>query len=122
VGDTVDRGTIDFCAPEVLVGNGVKAHPSMDIFSLGRIIHWLTGKNLTFWPDEINECKSDNERNDMIVEFYENIGDVVKSDVDHVPTRNLIIKLVKFNPSERLSIDELIVRLLLTLRCQDGLL
>src|SRR4051794_22669342 len=48
-GEPVERGTLDYSAPEML--NRAPAAFSMDLFSLGRLIHWLSCKDGNMWPD-----------------------------------------------------------------------
>jgi len=106
-------GTNYYCAPEILEGkeyDGVK----VDIFSIGALLFILMTKNYAFEEATINnistnvnkilykliKTKQYNKYWELLAK-YKNVKDLPEK------FKNLFLKLVAYNPDERLSIDEI---------------
>ena len=106
-------GTNYYCAPEILEGkeyDGVK----VDIFSIGALLFILMTKNYAFEEATINnistnvnkilykliKTKQYNKYWELLAK-YKNVKDLPEQ------FKNLFLKLVAYNPDERLSIDEI---------------
>ena len=62
VGEGVQRGTLDYCAPEVIKYSPLPAAFSMDMYSVGRIIMWLAIHDDNMWPDLAHGCTDEDKQ------------------------------------------------------------
>lgn len=100
------HGTVQYCAPEALLDKEAKATTAMDVFSLGRILQWLSGKKRIFWP-RLSERATDDDK--MAYLRREGEIEVLKSDVDNLVTRGLVRELILKNPLDRPTVTEILV-------------
>lgn len=108
VNSPVKKGTFDYCAPEVLIAyrqNQIPlAQTSMDMFSLGRVIQWMSSSDDVFWPG-IPDMAANEEKEQFLLSDAE--IRVEESQIEHQPTKNLVNSLINKNPEERLSTERI---------------
>ena len=100
VGEGVQRGTLDYCAPEAL--NHVPAAFSMDMYSVGRIIMWLAIHDDNMWPDLAHGCTDEDKQAFLVASRETTLGGI-----EHDATRNIIKRLTRMEPGERLTLEQL---------------
>ena len=100
VGEGVQRGTLDYCAPEAL--NHVAAASSMDMYSVGRIIMWLAIRDDNMWPDLAHGCTDEDKQAFLMAGRETTLGGI-----EHDATRNIIRRLTRMEPGERLTLEQL---------------
>jgi WD40 repeat protein len=104
--EPVERGTLDFCAPEVFKLLSMQTTPkgafSMDMFSLGRIVMWLAVQDDSMWPNLGHDCTDADKEAFLISEDEFNL-EAIPDDA----TRNIVQRLVKKRPEDRLTLQEL---------------
>jgi serine/threonine protein kinase len=108
VGDAVDRGTLEYCAPEVIAANAtrqpIQAAHSMDMYALGRILLWLSSDSEHLWPD-CSEHASDQDKQAFLQSESE--FTITEQLVSHAPTRHVVVSLLRKNPMERMTLERL---------------
>jgi hypothetical protein len=82
-------------------GNTATAAFSMDMFSLGRIIQWLSVQDDNLWPDLTDPSNANKEA--FLLSDTEFSLDGIQDDA----TLNIIKRLVKKSPQQRLNLDGL---------------
>jgi serine/threonine protein kinase len=91
----VQHGSIDYCAPEALEEGAVASH-AIDMFSLGRIVMWLTTADEGMWPDLPHGC-TDADKHAFLMSDKE----FTLNSIQHAATRDIVKRLVTKHPEER---------------------
>ena len=111
------RGTTEYMAPElaksILQNKELRAKPSLDIFSLGRIMQWLTtlrrdGKEEDadiFWPN-LGEDATTNQK--LVYLASDEPIELAMNDIPHGPSRNIVAQMLVKNDENRLTIEKLL--------------
>lgn len=107
VGEGVQRGTLDYCAPEVyqsLSKNEMpRAASSMDMYSLGRIIMWLSIENNgNMWPSLPKECTDEDKQAFLMAGRETTLGGI-----SHETTRTIVKRLTELDPKKRMTLKQL---------------
>jgi serine/threonine protein kinase len=106
VGEAMQRGTLDYCAPEVYTDIAENRVPTathaMDLYSLGRILMWLACVDDNLWPTLVDDC-TDAEKETFLISNEE----FALSNVEHDATRDLVQRLLRKCPQERLTLSAL---------------
>jgi len=95
LGTPVTRGTLDFCAPESL--QNAPATFAMDMFSLGRVLHFLISMSGDVWNGQGFEMSQEQKEQELLYGSLE----VSSQDVTHEATRVLIKSLTQREPEQR---------------------
>jgi len=99
-GEVVLSGTQEFCAPEVLIENAPIATPATDIFSVGRILHWLSAKNQKFFDRLIENRTKPQELVSLVDEEHE----VIEANIGNAAIRKLVRSLINKEPTMRITV------------------
>jgi len=107
VGEPVIRGTLEFCAPEIIRCLHQNRTPhaafSQDIFSLGRVLLWLVTPEEPFWPG-LPEDATEADKEAWLVTEEELSFDAL---VEHTPTRNLLHEMLQKEPERRITLTKI---------------
>ena len=124
VGEPVSRGTVDYSAPEVIRAIHTQdvcfADPAIDMFALGRVIQWLSGKDVSFFWPHLDDMATQTEK-EMVI-MSEDEFQVSADDVEHTPTRNLIQSLIRKSPKDRMTLPKLISSSFFTMNLDTAVL
>ncbi|RKP14153.1 hypothetical protein BJ684DRAFT_15506 [Piptocephalis cylindrospora] len=105
VGEKVERGTVDFCAPEVIRASGSGKHAratlAMDIFSFGQIIYWMA-TDKPIWGDHVG-----NEAAMAVILSQEEELPLSKKDIPHLALFHLAQDMLYKDPEKRLTLIQL---------------
>jgi serine/threonine protein kinase len=96
VGEPVTHGTVDYSSPEA--ARGEMATFAMDLYSLGRIIHWLSCRDTNLW---LGMTDGDKEA------FLQSTVEFGLDNIDDVATRRIVRRLTCKNPSKRYDLPHL---------------
>jgi serine/threonine protein kinase len=107
IDDEVSRGTLDYCAPEVIVALRLEqkalATTVMDVFSLGRMVQWMASNmDTSLWP-QLADIVSEDDKERFLMNEEE-----FAVEMDHVPTKNLVVQMVRKRPQERMTLRRLV--------------
>jgi serine/threonine protein kinase len=100
VGERAERVTLDYCAPEAFQGDPVSF--SMDLFSLGRILYWLTSANREMWPNLSLGATDDDKRAFLASEDEFSVEGIAQPE-----TRRVVQHLMRKTPAQRMTLDKL---------------
>ncbi|RKP14817.1 kinase-like domain-containing protein, partial [Piptocephalis cylindrospora] len=110
IGEEVLRGTVAFCAPEVIGasvrGEKVDATPSMDVFSLGQLLYWMTHVE-PIWGN----CITEEQMTSRLLDTEALILSVQHA--QNRPTTNYVRRLLSKDPSFRPTLREMTCTLIL---------
>src|SRR5690349_957602 len=92
-GEEVHRSTLDYTAPEVIhtfhqEKKGPLAAFSMDMYSLGRIIMWLSTRYGNLWP-HMDDPTDDDKQQFLLTDEEFALDGIV-----HEATRNIVHRLI----------------------------
>ncbi|KAI9230669.1 MAG: kinase-like domain-containing protein [Piptocephalis tieghemiana] len=106
VGSEVVRGTVAFCAPEVikasLEGVKVDADTSMDIFSMGQLLYWMTHEE-SIWGSDTTE------RQMTLKLISPEAFTIPTSPTKNCPSNQYILQLLCKDPSSRPAAKEITI-------------
>jgi len=97
VGEAVEHGTLEYCAPEAY--QQAPASYSMDMFSVGRIMMWMSINDYSMWPD----IPSNSTQQQFLLSEQE----FTLTNIDDEATREIAQRLIKKKPQDRLTLDAL---------------
>jgi serine/threonine protein kinase len=98
VDEPVTHATIDYRAPEQK--QGTPATFSMDLFALGRIIHWLSSTDKNIWPDLNNPTNKDKET------FLRSMREFSRNNIPNVATKRIVRNLTCKDPTKRYTLQQ----------------
>jgi hypothetical protein len=106
VNEPVERGTLDFCAPEVFAAFKANHVPpakfSMDMYSLGRIIQWFVCENDNTWPN-LDRNPSDEDKEAFLLSGKE----FDLASVHDVSVKGIVAKLIRKEVKDRWTLKKL---------------
>lgn len=103
VGEPVTHGTLDYCAPEAYTADDrATASFEMDMYSLGRIIHWLGCTDDNLWPGLPAGCSHARKE-----AFLISSKEFTQPNVPDAPTANIVKRLTRKQPPRRLTLEKL---------------
>jgi serine/threonine protein kinase len=98
-GEPVTHCTVDYRAPEQ--EKDVPAMFTMDLFALGRIIHWLSSTDKNLWPD-LNNDPTDKDK----ATFLQSTQEFSRGNIPNAATKRIVRNLTCKDPSERYTLQE----------------
>jgi serine/threonine protein kinase len=96
VNEPVTHGTIDYRAPEQ--EKGTFATFAMDLFALGRIIHWLSSTDKNIWLGM--DAKQSKEA------FLQSSGEFSRDNIDDPATKRIVRNLTCKDPNKRYTLQQ----------------
>lgn len=108
LGETVRRGTLEYAAPEVIKALHHATSPiathAIDMFSLGRLLQWLSSELGTLWPEAVALAGQEIKEKWLIADEEIVLDETL---IPHRPTRNVIYALLRKNPVARLTLKNI---------------
>jgi serine/threonine protein kinase len=99
VDEPVTHGTVDYCAPEQ--EKDVPATLAMDLFSLGRIIHWLSSMDKNIWPD-LDSHPTDEDKS----AFLQSSQEFSRDNIQDASTKRIVRNLTCKDPAKRYTLQQ----------------
>lgn len=116
VGEAVTHGTLDYSAPEVLQSlhqdKSAAASFEMDMYSLGRIIHWLGCDDDNLWPGLPAKSTNTDKLNFLLSE-----REFKLTNIPDTPTLSVVELLTRKKPEERMTLEQFKARVLVLPSC-----